>query len=118
MSINLIQSASYLIGIIISIGIIIFALGYFRSQSNKANTSAQQNLNVTLNELLSARDKKIADLEETVKEQGHQIAMLMSQVEILQTQKSDMEILIKTALKEHFASHPAIALELQGKIKA
>lgn len=98
--------------ITVAIGMVVLGLSYIWSQSRKGGNKADKDLNTTLNELLEARDKKIADLEDIVKGQGAQIKHLEDQVDTLNSKNGDMEILIKTALKEHFAAHPNIALDL------
>jgi len=95
---------------IIGIGILIASFPYFRGQYQKES-------NKLLRTLVDDQKKSIESLEEWRAEAEKKIAYLSGQVETLQTQKTDMEILVKTALKEHFAAHPDMAVELQGRMQ-
>ncbi len=94
-------------------GLIIAGLIYWKSQSTKAKSIAEKDLNDTLNELLEARDKKIKDLEETVLEQGKEMVRLKDALEVISAKKTDLEALVILALKDYFATHSDVAQAFQ-----
>ncbi len=96
-------------------GFVIVGLIYWKSQSTKANSIAEKDLNETLNELLEARDKKIKDLAELVQEQGKEIEQMKQTIEILSSKKTDLEALVILALKDYFSTHPNVAHAQQEK---
>jgi len=96
-------------------GLIIAGLIYWKSQSTRAKSIAEQDLNDTLNQLLEARDKKIKDLEELAIEQGKQIEQMKETIEILSSKKTDLEALVILALKDYFSTHPQVAHAQQEK---
>lgn len=104
-----------IIDIIATGGLLIAGLIYWRSQSTKAKSIAEQDLNDTLNELLQARDKKIKDLEDLVQEQGKEIEQMKETIEILSSKKTDLEALVILALKDYFSTHPEVAQAQQEK---
>ena len=99
-------------------GLMIASLIYWRSQSTKAKSIAEKDLNDTLNELLEARDKKIKDLEELAIEQGKEMVRLKEALEVISAKKTDLEGLVLLALKDYFSTHPEIAEAIYVKEKA
>jgi len=107
-----------IVEVILGLGVIAIGIPYLWSQLKKGKSDVAKDLNDTLNDLLRARDVKIKDLETLTEKQGQRITYLEGQVHTLNTQKTDLEILIKTALKEHFAANPQMANELSKSIIA
>lgn len=99
----------YTIDGIVALGAIVAAIPYFKGQYEKES-------NKILRGLVDDQKKAIENLEAWRVDAEKKIAYLTGQVETLHTEKTNIEILVKTALKEHFAAHPDMAVDLQGKM--
>ena len=88
-------------------------IAYFKATNTKAKTSAVEDTNKTLNELIEAQDKKI-------NAQNDEIQTLKTKVDNLEKQLEHskvLEELVSASLDNYFITHPDAPLQLSRKLK-